>query len=303
MSIRIVTDSTADLPTEVVEANRITVVPLTVLFGDEALRDGVDITSEQFFERLVRARELPTTSQPSAGAFREAYERLVADGATEILSIHVSGKLSGTLESARQGAEGIEDVRIVHVDSQVTTLALGMAVVAAAEAVEDGATLDEARARVEEQLRRTHTFFLVDTLEYLYRGGRIGRAAQIAGTMLQVKPLLALQDGEVKPVARVRTRPKAIEEMLRRVAALLPAELMMAAHATTTDDLELVAGRMRALAPHARLLTGRVGPVVGVHAGPGLLAVAVVSDPASDPVSDPVGDLVGDAEGDRGAAR
>ena len=295
MSIRIVTDSTADLPAEVVEANRITVVPLTVLFGDEALLDGVDITSEQFFERLVLARELPTTSQPSAGAFHEAYERLVADGATEILSIHVSGKLSGTLESARQGAEGIQGVRIVHVDSQVTTLALGMAVVAAAEAIEDGATLDEARARVEDQLRRTHTFFLVDTLEYLYRGGRIGRAAQIAGTMLQVKPLLALHDGEVKPVARVRTRSKAIAEMLQRVAKLLPAKLMMAAHATTPDDLELVAGRMQALAPDARLLTGRVGPVVGVHAGPGLLAVAVVSDP--------VRDLVGDAEGGEGAAR
>ncbi len=142
MAIRIVTDSTADLPPDLVARHNITVVPLTVLFGDEAFQDGVDITADKFFKRLVRESKLPTTSQPSPAAFRAVYERLRDEGATEILSIHISGKLSQTIEAARQGAEGLDGVSVVCVDSQMTTLALGMGVVKAAEAIETGKTLE-----------------------------------------------------------------------------------------------------------------------------------------------------------------
>ncbi len=280
MSIRIVTDSTADLPPEVASKYQIEVVPLTVLFGDEELRDGVDITAERFFRRMQREAELPTTSQPSAGTFREVYERLAGEGATEIISIHISSKLSGTLEAAYQGAAGL-DVRIVHVDSQITSLALGLGVIAAAEAARDGATVDEARALVEDQFHRTHTFFVLDSVENLRRGGRIGRAQGFIGSLLKVKPILAFEAGEVVPIARARTRPKAIEEALRRAAACRPIIQAMAVHATTPDDLEYVASRLRGIAPDAPVLTGMLGPTLGVYGGPGLLGLAVVSSPTS----------------------
>lgn len=286
MVVRIVTDSTADLPPELLARHNITVVPLIVLFGDEQFQDGVEITADKFFKRLVRESTLPTTSQPSPISFRTAYERLKSEGATEILSIHISGKLSKTFESARQGAEGVEGVRIVHVDSGLATLALGMGVVRAAEVIEAGGTLDEARERAESHFRRTHSFFMVDTLEYLRRGGRIGRAQEIIGSLLQLKPILALENGEVAPVGRARTKQKAIEEMLRRAAELRPVEELMAVHATTPDDLEHIATRLTGLAPGVPITVSRITPVIGVHGGPGLLAFAVVTaDSASPPAT------------------
>lgn len=287
MVIRIVTDSTCDLPSEVVAQHQITVVPLIVLFGDEALQDGVDISAERFFKRLVRESKLPTTSQPSPAAFRAAYERLRDEGATEILSIHISGKLSKTIESARQGAEGLEGVRVLHVDSELATLALGMGVVRAAEAVAAGCSLDEAAELARSHFRRTHTLFLVDTLEYLRRGGRIGRAQEIVGSLLKVKPILSLQDGEVVPVGRARTKQKAIEEMLRRASEFRPVEETMAVHASTPDDLTYLVERLHGLAPQARLTVGRITPVIGVHAGPGLLACAVVTADSDSPPPSP----------------
>ena len=286
MTVRIVTDSTADLDPKVAAEHGITVVPLSVLFGDEELLDGIDIDSAAFFARLVRETTIPTTSQPSAGAFRAVYEQLASEGATEILSIHISEKLSGTLDSARQAAQGapsLEGVRIELLDSQFATLALGLGVLAAARAAAGGASLDEARAVAASQFARTHCFFLVDTLEYLRRGGRIGRAGEVLGSLLQVKPLLSLRNGEIEPIGRVRTKQKAIEDLLRRAAELRPFEQMMASHAAAPDDLDQLAARLRALAPDVPLVTGEVGPVIGVHAGPGLLAFAVVTPAESSP--------------------
>ena len=277
MVLRIVTDSTADLPPEVVERLGITVVPLVVMFGDEMLQDGIDITSERFFRRLVREAQLPTTSQPSPGNFRVAYERLRDGGATEILSIHVSGKLSRTVESARQGAAGVTGVRIEHVDSGHASLALGMGVIAAARAAEAGGNLDEVRALVVSQFRRTHCYFLVDTLEYLRRGGRIGRAQQLIGSLLQFKPLLEIRDGEVVPLGRARTRRKAVEDLIRRISELRPFTHAMAVHATTQEDCDFLVERLHGMAQDAEIISGRLTPVVGVHGGPGLLGCAVVT--------------------------
>ena len=285
MTVRIVTDSTADLDPQVAAEHDITVVPLSVLFGDEELRDGVDIDSAAFFERLTRETVLPTTSQPSAGAFREVYEQLAQEGATEILSIHVSGKLSGTLDSARQGAQGVEGVRVELLDSQLATLALALGVITAAEAAAAGASLDEARDAAAGQFARTQTFFLLDTLEYLRRGGRIGRRGEMLGSLLQVKPLLSLRDGEIEPIGRVRTKQKAIDDLLRRAAALLPFDQMAVAHAAAPEDLRQLVERLRALAPDAPLVTGEVGPVIGVHAGPGLLALGVVTPAEGSPAA------------------
>ncbi len=280
MTIRIVTDSTADIPPELAEQHAITVVPLIVLFGDEQLRDGVDITSEKFFRRLVREPILPTTSQPSVGAFREVYERLRDEGATEIVSIHVSAKLSRTIESARQAAAELDGVRVTHINSELTTLGLGLGVIAAAQAVEAGNTVEEVEATARDHFRRTHLFILVDTLEYLRRGGRIGRAQELIGSLLQFKPLLALEDGEVVPIGRARTKARAIEELLRRAAEFRPIAEAMAVHATTPEDLEYLVERIHGIAPDAPITLGRVTPVIGVHTGPGALAFAVVTAPA-----------------------
>lgn len=283
MSIRIVTDSTADLSPELVAEHNITVVPASVLFGDEEFRDGVDIQSREFYERLQISSALPTTSQPAPGAFRAAYEQLAAEGATEILSIHVSEKLSGTIGSARQGADGIEGVRIEHVNSGLVTMAMGLGVIAAARAVAGGAALDEARDLVVAQFGRTHTYFLLDTLEYLQRGGRIGRAGAAIGTLLRVKPLLTLRDGEVEAAGRVRTRKKAVADMLRRVAELPSIEQMMAAHGGSAAESEDLIRELRAIAPGADMITGEVGPAIGVHTGPGMLACAVVTAAETSP--------------------
>ena len=167
MTLRIVTDSTADLPDAVTAEYGITVVPLTVIFGDEELRDGIGITSEQFFKRLQCEHQLPTTSQPSSGAFRETYERLIAEGATDILSIHVSEKLSGTLASARQGADGLDSARIVHVDSKLISVALGLGVVAAAAAAaaRTGDGIDAVAASVE--YARSRTISIIDSIGFV----------------------------------------------------------------------------------------------------------------------------------------
>lgn len=278
MSIRIVTDSTCDIPVELVKKLNISVVPMTLIFGDEELRDGVDITSEQFFKRLARDEHHPTTAQPAAGVFRDTYERLIADGATEIVSIHVSSRLSGTLESARQGAAGLP-VRIILVDSQFASLALGVGVLQAARAVEGGVTAEQARGVAEDVFRRSHIFFTLETLEYLRKGGRLSRGQELIGSLLKVKPLITIAGGEVEVVGRVRTKQKAMEELVTRVAAMRPLRHTMALHATTPQDLTYLSERLRGIAPDATHVEGRITPVVGVHVGPGAVGIGCVTAP------------------------
>ncbi len=276
MAIRIVTDSTADLPAEVAESLGITVVPLYVHFGDEQLRDGVDISSEEFFERLQRESRTPTTSQPPAGAFRDVYRNLAADG-SEIVSIHVSSKLSGTFASAQQGAAGLEGTEVRVVDSGAASMALGMAAIAAVEAAGRGASIDGVVAAAEDLLGRAHMLVIFDTLEYLRRGGRIGRGMELIGTLARLKPIATIRDGEVAAAGRVRTKNKAVEEVLRRFAELRPLERAGIVHATTPDECDYVAERLRGLAPEIPITQSRIGPVLGVHAGPGVLGATVVT--------------------------
>lgn len=277
--LHIVTDSTCDLPREAIQALGITVVPLSIFFGEEELLDGVDIQAEQFFRRLDRDPNMPRTSQPSPALFARAYQRLVDEGATEILSIHLSAKLSGTLESARQGAEGIEHVRIEYLDSTSVSLALGVGVMEAAKAARAGAGLDEARAIATDVFRRTHIFVTLDTLEYLRRGGRMSRGQEILGTLLKVKPVLSIQGGEVVPIGRVRTRQRAIEDLISRCADLRPVEHLFVIHSTTPEEATYVRDRLAALDAQAAITVGRITPVVGVHGGPGVLGVGVVTAP------------------------
>ena len=233
MTLRIVTDSTCDLPRDAIQALGITVVPLTIVFGDEELLDGIDIQSEQFFRRIERDPHMPTTAQPAPALFTRAYQRLVEEGATEILSIHLAHQLSGTLEAARQGALAVEGARIVHLDSTTVSLGLGIGVMEAAQAARAGVPLDIVRAQAEDRFRRTHIFVTLDTLEYLRRGGRMTRGQEWLGTLLKVKPVLSIQNGEVVPVGRVRTRQRAIEDIIARCADLRPVEHLFVLHSTT----------------------------------------------------------------------
>ena len=279
MTLRIVTDSTCDLPREAIQALGITVVPLSILFGDEELLDGVDIQAEQFFRRLERDPTMPTTAQPSPALFTRAYQRLVEEGATEILSIHLSAKLSGTLESARQGAQGVEGARIDFLDSATVSLGLGIGVMEAAKAARAGASLDEAKALTADIFRRTHIFVTLDTLEYLRRGGRMSRGQELLGTLLKVKPVLSVENGEVIPVGRVRTRQRAVEDIISRCADLRPVEHLFVIHSTTPDEANYVRDRIAALDTGAAITVGRITPVIGVHGGPGVLGVGVVTAP------------------------
>lgn len=276
MTVRVVTDSTADLPPEIVAEHGITVLPLNVLWGEEQLRDGVDITAERFFRRLVREDVLPTTSQPSPSAFRDAYERLRDEGADEIISIHLPERLSGTIESARQGAAGLEGVRVEIVDSGQVSMALGLLVLLAAETAAAGRSLDEVCAATADAMRRTHLFAGFDTLEYLRRGGRIGRAQEVMGGLLKVKPIITFEDGEVTPIGRVRTRSKMIEWLVDKAADIRPVERFAVVHATTPEDLDYLVERLHGLQPHAPILASRLGPVVGTHGGPGVLGFAAI---------------------------
>lgn len=283
--LRIVTDSTCDLPREAIQALAITVVPLSIFFGDEELLDGVDIQADQFFRRLERDPHLPRTSQPTPALFTRAYQRLVDEGATEILSIHISSKLSGTLESARLGAQalrempGLDHVRVEHIDSATVSLGLGIGVLEAGRRARAGAAIDEALAATADVFRRTQLFFTLDTLEYLRRGGRMSRGQEFLGTLLRVKPIISVQGGELVPVSRVRTRQRAVEDLIGRCADLRPVEHLFVAHSTTPDEAGFVRDRLAALDANAAVTVGRITPVVGVHTGPGTLGVGVVTAP------------------------
>lgn len=278
MTVRIVTDSTSDLPPALASEYGIAVVPLTVRFGDEEFLDGVDITSDQFFKRLQREAKTPTTAQPSPGQFREVYERLIEEGATAIVSCHISSKLSGTYESARQAAEGLS-VPVHLVDSKLFSLALSAGVIEAAKAARNGQPVEEVVAVAEDTFRRTHVFVTLETLEYLRRGGRLSRGQELVGSLLKVKPILTAEDGAVEAIGRIRTKPKALEEIVSRVAALRPWSHAFAIHATTPEDIDYVNDRFLGLSPDTPVLTNRMGPVIGVYAGPGGVGVGCVTAP------------------------
>jgi len=273
MTVRIVTDSTCDLPAALVEEYGITVVPLTIEFDGESLRDGVDIDAAGFYRRLAESKELPRTSQPSVESFQRAYDALA--GAEGIVSIHISTKLSGTLNSATQGAASrAGGPPVEFVDSRFVALGLGAIVVEAARIAKEGEDLPTVAAAAREAIGRVDVVAVVDTLEYLRRGGRIGRASMWLGSVLSVKPLVAVDDGEVVPFARVRTRARAIDRLVEFAETQKGAPLMFVAGTGAPDQTAALAARLAPLLPGTRLIEGDLGPAVGVHAGPGALGVA-----------------------------
>lgn len=276
-NIAIVTDSTADLTPEMVEEMGVTIVPLRVIFGNEAYREGVDITTEEFYERLVKSRQLPTTSAPSVGDFQEAYERLLKE-VDSIVSIHIGAKLSpGTVQAAQTARQSLaKPERVEIVDSQAASLAIGFAIMEAVEATRAGAKLAEVKAAAESAVERTHVLFMLDTLEYLRRGGRIGRARAYLGALLSVKPILTLREGEVYPEERVRTRARGLERIIQSGIKHQNVKLAAVAHSTTPDEAESIRERLAMAFPNVKVHLVRCGPVLGTHAGPGIVGVGVM---------------------------
>lgn len=276
MAVRIVTDSTCDLPPEIVERLGITVVPLSVFFGDEALLDGVEIDAPTFYERMKTGGVLPRTSQPSVELFQEAYDRVGADG-SEIVSIHLSSKLSGTLNAASVAREVVKDhVHVDLIDSYQVSLGLGLVVIEAATAAQAGKPLAEVVAATRRAMDRTSVHVVVDTLEYLQRGGRIGRARSLLGSILSIKPILRVEDGEVAPFERVRTRNKAIERIFEIATSRPRSKTLFVATGGDYATAEALIERLRPLLPHTEILLANLGPTVGVYTGPGALGIAAL---------------------------
>lgn len=275
--IRIVTDSTADLPRELIEKYNIVVVPLKVMFGQEIYRDGVDLTSHQFFQKLRASSTLPTTSQPSPQEFLEAYQPLVEERAS-IISIHISSSLSGTIQSAKLAKSmlGYEDLEII--DSRLVSLALGLVVLVAAQKAAEGFSKEEVREAARQAMNNIQAYFLVDTLEYLQRGGRIGKAQAFLGTLLNVKPICTLKEGIIYPYEKVRGKLKAMERLVEIIAEKFPpgSPLWCAlAHGDDFEGVEQLKERLTKRFTIKQLIIGEIGSVVGTHAGPGLLGIIV----------------------------
>lgn len=277
MAVRIVTDSTADLPLKLAHDLGISVVPLSVIFGDEVFREGIDISHDLFYDKLIRGKELATTSAPSVGDFLEVYEPLLKQ-ADEITSIHISAKLSATCDNACQAAQILADrgARIEVVDSQVVSLGLTFVTLAAARVAREGGGIEQIKAAVESTVQRLHIYFMLDTLEYLRRGGRIGRGRAFLGAVLRVKPLLSLRGGEVHPEERVRTKAHAMERLFQIATSYPNVQELAIGYSTNPQDAHDLQRRLQAVLPHVNILVTRVGPVIGAHAGPGVLGLGVL---------------------------
>ena len=278
MPVRIVTDSVCDLPSEVAKELEITVIPLNVRFGTEVYRDGIDLTTEQFYDRLVHDKTFPVTSVPSPAAFAEAYDRLAGE-TDEILVITLTSKLSATYEVALQSIGLMKKkCRVEVVDSQWAVMAQGFIVIAAARAAQAGASLDEVLDITHRNISRVDMRAAFDTLEYLRRGGRIGAAQALLGSMLKVNPIIMLKDGAVEPAGRTRSRAKAIDHLYNFAMSFSHIEELAVEDAACPDDAELLVERLGSKFPRERIYRSKTTPVIGTHTGPGLLLVAILGD-------------------------
>ena len=276
MTIKIITDSLSDLTSDMAQELGVTVVPVYVRFGEEVYRDRVEITTEEFYRRLVQSTVLPTTTQPPPGDFLDVYNKLAKE-TDEILVVTLSNKLSGTYQSALQAKNMMEGkCRIEVIDSQLVIMGLGLVVIAAAKAARSGASLDELVNLVNAAMTRSHSVMFLDTLKYLAKGGRIGKAQSFLGSMLSVKPILTVKEGEVHPLTRVRSRVAGTEYLYNFVAGFPRIEGLAVEHASTPDEADELIERLGSLFPKEQIYKSTVSPVIGTYVGPQVLSVSVL---------------------------
>lgn len=280
--IAVVTDSTSYIPKEYLEKYNITLVPQLLLWSGETLEDGVDIQPDEFYRRLATAKTMPTTSQVSLASMLRAFSSLIDQGYS-VLGIFLSSKLSGTFQSAVQAREMLEErkEKILLVDSQTTAMAMGFLAINAARAGLDGASLAECGKLVENTRASTGVYFMVDTLEFLHRGGRIGGAQRLLGTALNLKPILAVQDGKVESIERIRTKRKAMDRLVEIVVEQCAGKSkvqLATLHANAPEDAkEVLEAASKQLKVTDKVFT-EVSPVVGAHTGPGTIGLAYLAE-------------------------
>lgn len=268
-TVRIVTDSTCDLPKEVADFYDIEIVPLNIIFGADLYKDGVDIDRKEFYKMLTESEDFPKTSQPSPDDFTNAYKRVFARGDAEsVISLHLSANLSGTYNSALKASEEFGG-KVTLIDSETVSLGLGIMAIAAAEMARNGISAEKITAKLAEMKKSQKLFFTLETVDYLIKGGRVGKAKGFLGKILSLKPILTLVDGEVRPLSKARNREKIIEKIL----SLLPTDLsegrLAVAHAADPSKIDLIMNALEGRCDLNKILTGEIGPTVGAHCGPG----------------------------------
>jgi DegV family protein with EDD domain len=272
VGVRVVTDSACDLPQELADVLGIEIVPLTIRFGTEEFIDRVELSNEDFWKRLLASDALPETAAPSAGAFEARFRDLIARGATGILCVNLSSRLSATMQAAKVAAAAITgDVPVQVIDSLTGSMGLGSLVLTAARRAADGDPLDKIVTEVVDRRARTKLFGSLDTLEFLKRGGRIGNARALLGSMLAIKPVIEVREGVVEEAGRVRTRSKALRALADKVKAQ-PVDQVSVLHGQAPDVDDLL-DLLDAAFPRDEIVVGEVGPVIGTHAGPGVIGV------------------------------
>lgn len=276
MTIKIVTDSTCDLPQSVIDQLGITVVPLYINFGDRGYRDGVDLSRADFYGRLPQSKPLPTTAAPGHEVFKQIYERLAAEGATEVLSIHISESLSATINVAKVATQETTSVRVTAFDSRQLSLGTGFIVEEAARAAREGCSMADIIARLNALIPRVHVFAALDTLEFLKRSGRMNSIVAGLGGLLQVKPILKMYDGQPDS-DRVRTRSRAIGQLVNLLSQCSPLERVAMVHTHAAAHAEEIRQLVEPMLPEKDIWSLDITPVIGTHIGPGAVGFACVS--------------------------
>jgi DegV family protein with EDD domain len=272
MTVRVVTDSACDLPQEIVDELGIDIVPLTIRFGAEEFVDREELGTDEFWAKLRASDVLPETAAPSAGSFETHFRAIVGDGASGIVCVNLSSRLSATMQAAQVAAGAVRSECPVEViDSLTCSMGLGTLCISAARLAEKGAPLAEIVAEVREQVARTRLYGTLDTLEYLKKGGRIGNARALLGSMLSIKPVIEVEDGVVEEAGKVRTRSKALRVLADKVREQ-PVTSLAVLHGQAEDVDEFV-DLVADVRPRDDIVVGKVGPVIGTHAGPGVLGV------------------------------
>ncbi len=272
--VKVVTDSTADLSEEEARRLGITVIPLTVLMGDETFRDGIDILPQEFYRRLPGLEKLPSTSQPSPGLFMKAYEDLTADGSL-VISIHISSKLSGTCENAMVAARNFAPGQVRVIDSKQVSAAMAFAVRTAVEMAQAGYDIDRIEAEVRSVIERVQIFAALDTLEYLKKGGRVGGMKAFMGSLLSIKPIIQVKEGEVQPLEQIRTRNKSLQRLAEIVKKEGKLERLAILHGDDAEGATELANLLSSSFPLKDMYISFIGPVVGAHTGPRTLGVGI----------------------------
>jgi DegV family protein with EDD domain len=272
MSVTVVTDSACDLDDAVVAELGITVVPLSIRFGNEEFVDRVNLSPQQFYDKMATSSALPETSAPAPGAFEQAFKAALDGGADGVVCINLSGELSATVQSARNAAKSMPDAPIRIVDSLSVTGGLGSIVAAAARAARDGATLDAVAKLAEDMVPRTRVYGALDTLDNLKKGGRIGGAQAFLGSLLSIKPLIEIRDGVVHEAGKPRTRGKAIRQLVQRIEEAGEVENVYVLHGMAPDAEELI-DLVAKVVPRDQITTGIIGATIGTHGGPRVAGV------------------------------